>query len=84
MDKAEERYFLEAFLKLQPALQVEGIRNEEAPDFLATAGGEPVGIELVQFVFPHGRGISPQALDNYRSQFSRRLREGTPPGAWRP
>jgi|APLak6261672720_1056091.scaffolds.fasta_scaffold00273_5 hypothetical protein len=75
MDKAEERYFLEAFLKLQPALQVEGIRNEEAPDFLATAGGEPVGIELVQFVFPHGRGISPQALDNYRSQFSRRLRE---------
>lgn len=75
MDKAEERYFLEEFLKLRPELGVDDIRDEEAPDFLATVGGETVGIELVQFVFPHCGGISPQALDNYRGQFSKRLRE---------
>ena len=75
MDKAEERYFLEEFLKLRPELGVNAIRNEEAPDFLATVGGQTVGIELVQFVFPHRGGISPQAIDNYRGQFARQLRE---------
>lgn len=84
MDKSEERYFLEEFLKLRPELGVDAIRDEEAPDFLATVGGGTVGIELVQFVFPHQGGISPQALDNYRGQFARRLRErhaarGLPP-----
>lgn len=84
MDKAEESYFLEEFLKLRPELGVDGIRDEEAPDFLATVGRDTVGIELVQFVFPHRNGISPQALDNYRGQFSKRLRErhaarGLPP-----
>lgn len=74
MDKAEERYYLDICLKLMPQLAVSSIQETEAPDFLAIADDDQIGIELVRFVFEHGSGRSPAAVHNYRNQLGRRLR----------
>jgi hypothetical protein len=75
LDKAEERYYLDLCLKLRPNLVASDIRDSEAPDFLAVNGGECIGIELVRFDFPHQAGPSPVAIDSYRSQLAKFLRE---------
>jgi hypothetical protein len=76
MDKAEERYYLDLFLKLRPDLSASEIEPSEAPDFLARHGGQTVGIELVRFLFAHVSGPSPAAIENYRNQLVKKLREG--------
>ena len=84
MDKAEERYYLDLFLKLRPDLTTSEIEPSEAPDFLARHSGQTVGIELVRFLFAHSSGPPPAAIENYRNQLVKKLREdharrGIPP-----
>jgi hypothetical protein len=75
MDKAEERYYLDLCLKLRPELSISEIQATESPDFIGISDGNPVGIELTRFIFDHHGGPSPAALDNYRNQLAKALRE---------
>lgn len=84
MDKAEERFYLDMFLRLTPDLAVSEIEPSEAPDFLLSHDERIVGVELVRFLFANTRGPSPAAIENYRNQLANKLREehnvrGIPP-----
>ena len=84
MNKADERYFLEGFLRLHPGLEISALAESEEPDFLCLASGRPTGIEVTRFFFPSYGPLPPQAISRYRREFGERLRahhaaSGLPP-----
>ena len=75
MKKQEERLYLDAFSELRSDLQLTEIIESERPDFLCNSCGAPVGIEMTRFFLPSGGSVSPQALNGYRNQLARALRD---------
>lgn len=75
MKKADERFYVDAFIAMRPDLGIKDIQDSESPDFLCTVFGIITGIEITQFYFPSKAKRPPQAMDAYRNRLTVLLQE---------
>jgi hypothetical protein len=75
MKKERERFFLDAFIERRLDLGILNPCESESPDFICTASGVRIGIEVTQFYFPSESKRPPQAIDAYRGKLTCQLQE---------